>query len=210
MILLPAIDLKDGECVRLFQGDYATAEKVAEDAVKTAKSFQKAGAEWLHLVDLNGAKAAKPVNSDLMFRIRQNTGLKLEAGGGIRKMSTVEHYLENGISRVILGTAAVSRPEFVKEAVQNYGDRIAVGIDARNGFVARQGWTETSRVGYLALAREMEQYGVKYLIFTDISRDGTLSGPNLTMLTGSTVQSPARLLQAAASAASRILQIFWS
>ena len=182
MILLPAIDLKDGECVRLLRGDYATAHKVAEDAVEAARSFRDAGAEWLHVVDLNGAKAARPVNAELMFRIRNETGLKLEVGGGIRDMETVDFYLQNGISRVILGTAAVKQPELVVSAVEKYGDRIAVGIDALNGTVAQKGWTELSAVDYLGMAKRMEQAGVKYLIFTDISRDGTLTGPNLAML----------------------------
>lgn len=182
MILLPAIDLIDGECVRLIQGDYNTARRVAEDAVETARSFREAGAQWLHVVDLNGAKAAKPVNAKLMMRILKETGLWLEVGGGIRDMETIQSYLENGISRVILGTAAVSHPELVVSAVKRYGERIAVGIDARDGMVAQNGWTETSSIDPLNLARRMERVGVKYLIFTDISRDGTLSGPNLSML----------------------------
>lgn len=182
MILLPAIDLKDGECVRLFQGDYSTAHRVADDALKMARSFREAGAEWLHVVDLNGAKDAKPVNADLMFQIQKASGLRLEVGGGIRTMETVDFYLNHGISRVILGTAAVEDPEFVVSAVKKYGDRIAVGIDAKNGMVAQKGWTETSSIDYLRMARHMEIAGVKYIIFTDISRDGMLSGPNLAML----------------------------
>ena len=182
MILLPAIDLKDGECVRLVRGDYATARRVAEDAVETARLFRNAGAEWLHAVDLDGAKAGKPVNAALLFRIRKETGLQLEVGGGIRDGKTVAFYLEQGISRVILGTAAVDHPEFVADAVGRYGDRIAVGIDARNGMAARRGWTETSAADYLGMAKKMEKIGVKYIVFTDISRDGTLSGPNLSML----------------------------
>ena len=182
MILLPAIDLMGGKCVRLVRGDYATAQRVAEDAVQTARSFRDAGAEWLHAVDLDGAKAGRPVNAGLLFRIQRETGLRLEVGGGIRDEKTVEFYLENGISRVILGSAAIGRPEFVAAAVERYGNRIAVGIDARNGMAAREGWTETSAVGYLDMAEQMEQIGVKHIIFTDISRDGTLSGPNLAML----------------------------
>ncbi|WP_411678186.1 1-(5-phosphoribosyl)-5-[(5-phosphoribosylamino)methylideneamino]imidazole-4-carboxamide isomerase [Caproicibacter sp.] len=182
MILLPAIDLIDGECVRLIQGDYNTARRVAEDAVETARSFREAGAQWLHVVDLNGAKAAKPINTELMMRILKETGLRLEVGGGIRDMETIQAYLENGISRVILGTAAVNHPELVVSAVERYGERIAVGIDARDGMVAQNGWTETSSIDSLGFARRMEQVGVKCLIFTDISRDGTLSGPNLSML----------------------------
>lgn len=182
MILIPAIDIKDGKCVRLFRGDYATAHQVAENAVAAACSFREAGAEWVHVVDLNGAKEAKPENSDLIFRILKESGLKLEVGGGIRSMETVNLYLQKGISRVILGTAAVSDPEFVRKAVRKYGERIAVGIDAKDGLVAQNGWTETSSVDYLDMAKFMEQAGVKYLIFTDIDRDGTLSGPNLDML----------------------------
>lgn len=182
MIILPAIDLKDGECVRLVKGDYATAHKVAESAVETAKQFQAAGAEWIHMVDLNGAKSAQPENSGVIFDVLKNTPLKVEIGGGIRNLETVAFYLENGISRVILGSAALSNPNLVQTAVRRYGDRIAVGIDARDGNVAAQGWTETSAVNYIELAKKMEEYGVKYIIFTDISRDGTLTGPNLEML----------------------------
>lgn len=182
MILIPAIDIKDGKCVRLLRGDYATAHQVAENAVAAACSFREAGAEWVHVVDLNGAKEAKPENSDLIFRILKESGLKLEVGGGIRSMETVGLYLQKGISRVILGTAAVNDPEFVRKAVRKYGERIAVGIDAKDGLVAQNGWTETSSVDYLDMAKFMEQAGVKYLIFTDIDRDGTLSGPNLDML----------------------------
>lgn len=182
MILLPAIDLKGGECVRLLRGDYGTARRVADSAVETARSFYDAGAEWLHLVDLDGAKAAKPVNAELIFRVMKSVPLKLEVGGGIRDLSTIDFYFKNGISRVILGTAAVNRPELVVSAVQKYGDRIAVGIDARNGMAAQSGWTETSSLSYLDMAKRMEKAGVKYLIFTDISRDGTLAGPNLEML----------------------------
>ena len=182
MLILPAIDIKDGECVRLVKGDYATAHKVAESAVGTAGAFEAAGAKWLHVVDLNGAKAAKPINSEMIFNILHSCNLKIEVGGGIRNMETVDFYLSNGISRVILGSSALNNPRLVKESVQKYGNRIAVGIDALNGKVAAQGWTETSSVDYLELAKRMEQYEVKYIIFTDISRDGTLTGPNLEML----------------------------
>ena len=182
MIIFPAIDIKDGECVRLFKGDYSTAHKVAESAVDTANTFRASGAEWLHMVDLNGAKAAEPVNSELIFSVLNNCGLKLEIGGGIRNLKTIDYYMERGISRAILGSAALNNPALVKEAVQKYGDRIAVGIDALNGNVAADGWTKTSNVNYIDLAKQMEQIGVKYIIFTDISRDGTLTGPNLVML----------------------------
>jgi phosphoribosylformimino-5-aminoimidazole carboxamide ribotide isomerase len=182
MVILPAIDIKDGECVRLVKGDYETAHKVAEDAVQTANAFRAAGAQWLHTVDLNGAKAAAPVNAELIFRVARESGLNVEIGGGIRNMETVAYYLENGISRAILGSAALNHPELVRGAVEKYGERIAVGIDARGGKVAAEGWTQTSSVDYLDMAGRMEEIGVKYIIFTDISRDGMLSGPNLQML----------------------------
>lgn len=182
MILLPAIDLKGGECVRLLRGDYGTAQKVADSAVDTALAFRASGAKWLHMVDLDGAKAGEPENADLIFRVLAACGLSIEVGGGIRSMETVSFYLGRGISRVILGSAALSRPGLVREAARKYGEKIAVGIDARDGKVSVEGWTETSDVDYLSFAEQMERIGVKYIIFTDISRDGTLSGPNLEML----------------------------
>lgn len=182
MIIIPAIDIKGGECVRLFRGDYSTAKKVADNAVQTALSFKSAGAEWIHVVDLDGAKSAKPENSDLIFDILKSSGLKIEVGGGIRNMDIIDHYLNSGISRVILGTAAVNDSDFVKEAVRKYGEKIAVGIDAKNGIVEQNGWTESTNINYIEMAEKMETAGVKYIIFTDISRDGTETGPNLDML----------------------------
>ena len=182
MLILPAIDIKDGNCVRLYRGDYSTVHKVADSAVETAKEFQKAGAEFMHMVDLDGAKDGKRINSELILEVRKNCNLKIEVGGGIRDMSSIEFYLENGIDRVILGSAAIRNPEFVKEAVKKYSSRIAVSIDALNGMVSADGWTDTSEINYIELAKRMEDIGVKYIIFTDISKDGMLSGPNLVML----------------------------
>lgn len=182
LTILPAIDIKNGTCVRLLKGDFSTAEKVAEDPLEAAKRFEKSGAEWLHMVDLDGAKNAMPRNRDIFVQAAVQTSLKVEVGGGIRNMETVDYYLQNGIERVILGSAAVKDPAFVKAAVQKYGSRIAVGIDAKNGKVAAEGWLDTSEVDYLDLAQEMEKIGVQYLIFTDISKDGTLAGPNLAQL----------------------------
>ncbi|QNO19323.1 1-(5-phosphoribosyl)-5-[(5-phosphoribosylamino)methylideneamino]imidazole-4-carboxamide isomerase [Caproicibacterium amylolyticum] len=182
MLIFPAIDMKDGECVRLRRGDYATAQKVAENALQAAQSFEADGAKWLHMVDLNGAKDAHPVNASLVFQVAQNTGLKVEIGGGIRRMDTIEYYLNSGIARVILGSAALNNPDFTTEAIRTYGDKIVIGIDARDGFVAAEGWLETSSVDYIAFAKQMEQLGAQTIIFTDISRDGMLSGPNLEML----------------------------
>lgn len=182
MIILPAIDIKDGNCVRLVRGDYGTAHKVAEDYMQTAKSFIEAGAEWIHMVDLDGAKDAKPVNTDIFLDVARNTSLKVEVGGGIRTMETMEYYLTNGVSRVILGSVALKNPALVEEAVKAYGERVAVGIDAMNGFVAVEGWLDSSTVDYISLAKEMEKMGVTTIIFTDISKDGTLSGVNVEQL----------------------------
>ncbi|MBQ2676404.1 MAG: 1-(5-phosphoribosyl)-5-[Clostridia bacterium] len=182
MIILPAIDIKDGNCVRLVKGDFDTVHKVAEDAHKTATDFKLAGSMWLHTVDLDGAKDKTPKNSELILALAKTSGLKVEVGGGIRNMDTVKMYLEQGVSRVILGSAAIENPDFVKSACEKYGDKIAVGIDAKDGFAAANGWLDTSKVGYIDLAKSMEQLGVKTIIYTDISKDGTLTGPNLEQL----------------------------
>lgn len=182
MIILPAIDIKDGKCVRLWKGDFQTAEQVAESYMDTAHGFAEAGAQWIHMVDLDGAKSAQPVNADIFLDVAKHTPLKVELGGGIRSLDTVEYYLSGGISRVILGSIALKNPRIVKEAVAEYGDRIAVGIDAKNGKVAAEGWLDDSDVDYIALAREMIRAGVGTFIFTDISKDGTLSGVNAEQL----------------------------
>ena len=182
MIILPAIDIKDGNCVRLFKGDYGTVQKVAESYMDTARSFEAAGAEWIHMVDLDGAKDATQQNKDIFVDVARNTGLRVEVGGGIRSLDTVEMYLSAGISRVIIGSAAVKNPQLVKDAVKEFGERIAVGIDAKNGYVATEGWLETSDLLFTVLAKEMSRIGVKYIIFTDISKDGTLSGVNAEQL----------------------------
>lgn len=182
MVILPAIDIQNGECVRLVKGDFETVHRVAESALETAKSFEQAGARWIHMVDLDGAKEGKCVNSALFEAVAAQTGLKVEIGGGIRNMSTLEEYFSRGISRCILGSAALKDPAFVREAVAAYGNRIAVGIDALGGMVATEGWLQVSAVDYIELAKRMEQSGVQTLIFTDISKDGTLAGPNVEQL----------------------------
>ena len=139
MIILPAIDIKDGTCVRLYKGDFSTVHKVAENAVDTAKSFAEQGAKWLHMVDLDGAKDGERKNSKVILDVRKNTSLHIEVGGGIRDMASIEYYLSQGIDRVILGSAAVKNPELVKEAIKEYGVKIAVGIDALNGMVSAEG-----------------------------------------------------------------------
>lgn len=183
MVILPAIDIKDGNCVRLFRGDYATAERVADNYLDTALSFERAGAEWIHMVDLDGAKEGRPVNMKIYTDVAEKTSLKVELGGGIRSLETIEEYLKMGISRVILGSAALKNPKLVSDSVEKFGaEKIVVGIDAKNGMVATEGWLETSNVNYIDLANKMISYGVKYFIFTDISKDGTLSGVNAEQL----------------------------
>ena len=182
MIILPAIDIKDGHCVRLQKGVYSTAHKVADSPYEAAKGFAEAGAEWMHMVDLDGAKDAKLINADLIADVAKTSGLKVEVGGGIRSMEAVEYYLSRGINRVILGSAAVKDPQLVIDAVRAYGDKIAVGIDAKNGMVQAEGWLDNSEIEYIELAKRMEDVGVRTMIFTDIDRDGMLSGPNLKQL----------------------------
>ncbi|MBR6385503.1 MAG: 1-(5-phosphoribosyl)-5-[Ruminococcus sp.] len=183
MIIFPAIDIKDGNCVRLFKGDFSTVEKVASDYLETAKGFENAGAEWIHMVDLDGAKEGRPVNTEIYTDVAEKTNLKVELGGGIRNLETIREYLDMGISRVIIGSAALKNPKLVRDAVEKFGsEKIAVGIDAVNKMVATEGWLETSDVNYIDLANQMIDSGVKYFIFTDISKDGTLSGVNAEQL----------------------------
>lgn len=178
MIILPAIDIIEGKPVRLFKGDFSTAEQVAENALETAKSFERVGAKWIHMVDLDGSLQKKRVNSEVFLEVARNTSLKVEIGGGIRTMQDIEFYAENSISRVILGSVALKNAKLVEEAVKEFGELIAVGIDAKGGYAAAEGWTQSSEVYFTDLAKQMEDIGVKTIIYTDISKDGTLSGPN--------------------------------
>lgn len=182
MKILPAIDLKDGQCVRLKKGDYGTAHKVAEDAVQTARGFLAAGADMIHMVDLDGAKDGSHANYDVVRRVIRETGAQVELGGGVRTMADVDAVLALGVCRVIIGSAAVKNPEFVRQAVQKYGEKIAVGIDALGGTVRTEGWLKDSGEDFLAFAKQMESYGVQTIIFTDIDRDGMLEGPNFAQL----------------------------
>lgn len=178
MVILPAIDLKDGKCVRLVKGEFDTVQTVSEYPKETAKKFVEQGAKFIHVVDLDGALTGKIVNTTAIWDILL-CGARVELGGGIRNMEAVDRCFAIGVSRVILGSAALKDKKFVEEAVKKYGSRIAVGIDAKNGFVSVEGWQEVSNIHFLDLAREMEKIGVKHIIFTDIGRDGTLEGPNL-------------------------------
>lgn len=182
MIILPAIDILGGKCVRLTKGKYDTAEKVAADPIETALGFEADGAEFIHLVDLDGARFGKPVNNEIYENIAKKVHIPIEVGGGIRNMETVDFYIEKGISRVIIGSAALTNPTLVKQSVEKYGERIAVGIDAMDGFVKTSGWTEKSTINYIELAGKMANMDIEYIIFTDISKDGTLEGPNLEQL----------------------------
>lgn len=182
MIILPAIDIKDGECVRLFRGEMSTASRVAENALQTALDFKAAGAEFIHMVDLNGAISGQRINSEIFIEIAEKSGLKVELGGGIRTMEDIDFYISSGIHRVVLGSAAIKKPALAAEACKKYPGKIAAGIDAVNGKAAISGWVEVSSINYLDLARQMEEAGIEYIIFTDINRDGMLSGPNLEQL----------------------------
>jgi phosphoribosylformimino-5-aminoimidazole carboxamide ribotide isomerase len=179
MILFPAIDLKNGACVRLQQGDMARATVFNRDPAAQARTFEAQGFEYLHIVDLDGAFAGKPVNSDAVEKIVQAIKIPAQLGGGVRDMTTVEGWLAKGVSRVIIGTAAVRDPAFVKEAARRFPKRIAVGLDARDGKVAVEGWAATSELSALDIARRFEDAGVSAIIYTDIARDGMLKGLNL-------------------------------
>ena len=179
MILFPAIDLKEGLVVRLEQGDMARATVFHRDAAAQARAFEQAGFEYLHIVDLDGAFAGKPVNAGAVDRILETVGVPVQLGGGIRNTATVEAWLEKGVTRVIIGTAAVRDPPFVKQAARDYPGRIAVGLDARDGKVAVEGWAETSELSALEIAKRFEDIGVAAIVYTDIARDGLLKGLNL-------------------------------
>lgn len=179
MIIFPAIDIMDGKPVRLLRGNFATAEQVAEDVLSTAKQFARVGCTWVHIVDLDGSLQKKPVNADPILQVVEHTPLKVEVGGGIRTMEDIAFYLDRGVDRVILGSVALKNPELVQQAVDAYGDKIAVGIDAKQGMVATEGWTEDSQMDFIDLAKAMEKMGVATIIYTDIGRDGTLSGPDV-------------------------------
>lgn len=182
MIILPAIDLYGGKCVRLRRGVYDTAHQVAANPLEAALSFASDGAKWLHVVDLDGARSGKAENRAIIAEIVAKTGLQVELGGGIRTMQAIEDAFALGVSRVVIGSSALHDPKFVKDAVKTYAEAIAIGIDAKDGFVSVNGWTETSHVEALTLAKQMADIGVSHIIYTDIATDGMLTGPNLEAL----------------------------
>ena len=179
MILYPAIDLKDGQAVRLFKGEMEKATVFNDDPAAQAMEFVEAGCEWLHLVDLNGAFAGEPVNAAPVEAILERTKVPAQLGGGIRDMATIERWLSKGLARVILGTVAVENPALVREAARAFPGQVAVGIDARRGRVATKGWAEETDVLATDLARSFEDAGVAAIIYTDINRDGAMQGPNI-------------------------------
>jgi phosphoribosylformimino-5-aminoimidazole carboxamide ribotide isomerase len=179
MILYPAIDLKDGKCVRLLRGEMDQATVFSDKPYEQAKRFEEAGFHWLHLVDLNGAFEGKPVNAKAVSAILQNVNMLTQLGGGIRDMETIDAWLGAGINRVILGTIALKNPRLVMEACRAYPDQIAVGIDAKSGKVATDGWAKVSEINAIDLALKFEDAGVAAIIYTDISKDGAMEGPNI-------------------------------
>lgn len=182
MILLPAIDLKNGNCVRLKKGDFGTAHKVADSALDAAAAFAAAGAQWVHMVDLDGARDGERRNAPIVSRVAQSTGLKIELGGGLRSLADLDAADAMGVTRMVIGSAAVSDPDFVKNAVKRYGERIAVGIDCLAGRVRIAGWERDAGLEGMELAKRVEQMGVKVIIYTDIATDGMLSGPSFDQL----------------------------
>ncbi|WP_130470868.1 1-(5-phosphoribosyl)-5-[(5-phosphoribosylamino)methylideneamino]imidazole-4-carboxamide isomerase [Candidatus Magnetaquicoccus inordinatus] len=179
MLIIPAIDLKDGQCVRLFQGDMNQHTVYSDDPGAMARHWQDAGAQRLHVVDLNGAFAGQPVNDNAIAAILKALSIPVQLGGGIRTLATMEHYLNLGIQRVILGTIACRDPQLVQEACRLFPGQILVGIDARDGWVAVQGWAEVTNIRAVELAQRFMEVGVAEIIFTDIARDGALQGPNI-------------------------------
>lgn len=177
--LYPAIDIRGGKCVRLIQGDYNQETVYHENPLEAAAAWKAQGAEWIHLVDLDGAKAGQPVNHALIGKIARSVGIPVQTGGGLRSEKDVELLLSLGVSRVILGTAAIEDRPFVERVLKTYGKQVAIGIDARNGCVATRGWLETSEVKAEELAAQLAEAGAETFIFTDISRDGMMQGPNV-------------------------------
>lgn len=179
MKVIPAIDLKDGRCVRLFQGDFDKETVFSTDPAAVARRWQEAGVPRIHVVDLDGAASGKPRNPEAIARILESVDVPIQLGGGVRNMDTLENWLSQGVQRVVLGTAAVEDPEFLAEACSRFPDAVIAGIDARNGKVAASGWTRTTQVDALSLVGNVADLGVRRIIYTDIATDGTLTGPNL-------------------------------
>lgn len=177
--IYPAIDMRGGKCVRLLQGDYDKETVYGDSPFEMAKAFAAEGAEWIHMVDLDGARDGRRVNDKFVIQAAQELGVNIQIGGGIRSEEDINHYLDNGVNRVIIGSIAVSNPEFAEEMVRKYGAKIAIGLDAKNGYVATHGWLNTSEVSAVELGKRFADAGAETFIFTDIATDGTLAGPNV-------------------------------
>ena len=182
MKIIPAIDIIDNKPVRLYQGDYGKKTIVGESVIEIAKQFEAEGASYLHVVDLDGAKKGTTINNKLIIEVAKTTKLKVDVGGGIRNMDTIDYYLNNGIDKITLGTSAIKDKQLLVNAIEKYGDRIIVGVDCKDGFLCISGWTNSENVYYLDFVKELINLNVKTIIFTDISKDGTLAGPNYEML----------------------------
>lgn len=182
MIIYPAIDIKDGKCVRLTQGDFNQVKVYDQDPVEVARKWQSAGATHLHVVDLDGALKGTSINNNVIQKIVKEVNMKVQVGGGLRTLEDIKAKLALGVDRVIIGTAAIKNPELVKEAVELFGDQIVVGIDAKDGMVAVEGWGEVSTVSAIELAQKMKSLGVKDIVLTDIAKDGMLMGPNFELM----------------------------
>jgi phosphoribosylformimino-5-aminoimidazole carboxamide ribotide isomerase len=182
MILIPAIDIKGGKVVRLFQGKFSEVTEYADDPLEMARKWEGLGAQWIHLVDLDGAKDGVMANKDVICRIAKNAIAKIEVGGGIRNEQTVKDLIEAGVSRVILGTTAIENRDFLKKMIAAHGDKICVSLDCSNGFVAGRGWVKETTIKATDLTHELEAIGLQWMVYTDIARDGTLAGPNYEQL----------------------------
>ncbi len=178
MIILPAIDIKNGKCVRLKQGKFSEVKVYSEDVVKMAKKWSAKGCDYLHVVDLDGAKDGESKNFELINKIANEIDVPVQVGGGIRSQEIVDKFLNAGVNRVILGTIAIENIDFVKKMVEKYGDRIIISIDAKNGYVATKGWTEISKIKALDFINELKAVGIKTIVYTDILKDGMMNGPN--------------------------------
>ena len=181
MKILPAVDIYNGKAVRLLQGNYDNMTVYNDNPVNVAKNFEALGADWIHIVDLEGAKNGTAVNFEIIKKIKSSCNLKCEVGGGIRNFETVERYINSGIDRIILGTSAVTDKNFLVECVKNFGDKIAVGVDIKNGNVAIKGWVENSDLEAISFCEQMQDLGIKFIICTDISKDGAMKGTNISL-----------------------------
>ncbi|MFS0645332.1 1-(5-phosphoribosyl)-5-[(5-phosphoribosylamino)methylideneamino]imidazole-4-carboxamide isomerase [Siminovitchia sp. 179-K 8D1 HS] len=182
MKILPAMDLMDGKCVRLYQGDFNKTTQVGSDPASQLQTFINNGAEIIHIVDLDGARSGRPEQIDLITELCTRSTVPVQVGGGIRNLETVEAYVHAGVDRIVIGTAAIQNRAFLHEALENYQKHIVIGIDARNEKVAVSGWEQETEMDYIEFAKQMEQLGVETIVFTDISKDGTMQGPNLAQL----------------------------